>query len=397
MKDSMQLALHIKEDEVKAPNEIVQGTLSFTTPGDILISEISVEFTGQSVYSFSPYLISDTEHAREQTFFEQRCTPYSSEKTNPKPLSPAGRHEWAFQFRFPANDKALPPSFAHNTSTSQKLNGVEVISTCYVVYSLSAHLRGIDLPKSCPTATGLYVLWFWPNRYTELPDGTWPKAHRHRIVVPQIDPSIQFQKEETDFFNRLRKKVYNKVSRAQKYASLDLIAHVARYAILGQPLQVSLSISPVNDMLEMPMLTLESVKYDLNSNTRVGHSSGSGRHVFSEVISGRHFKNLATSFPEAGYRIHLHTVAPFNPPLEAGWSDESSKGRRTKGPLCPAFESQLIERTYKLILHVTVSCNKKLQERHFVGGIVRQEVEGDNERSQELPTSDAEVGNRRLT
>lgn len=324
-------------------------------------------FTAKSAYSFSPYYVVDTEHALEQTFFRQQSILYSSEKMNPKPLSPAGQHKWPFQFRFPANGKALPPSFGHIADSSQTISvgysSRNVRPTCYALYSLTAHLRGTDLPKSCPTATEERYVFFWPNRLTELPDGPWPKEHRHNISIPRAAPRIPFQQDNNTLLKRLRKKVV----RTQDFALWDLVAHVPRYAILGQPLQVDLSITPGDDMPEHPVVVLDSVKYALHANTRVGRRSSGRRHVFSHVFLTRHSENVGASFPEADNFIHLHTTAPVILPTRASWS-QSHKDAEMMGPLCPTFETELVARSYTLTLYVTVSCNGKLQARRYEGG-----------------------------
>ena len=237
-------------------------------------------------------------------------------------------------------------------------------SSCYVLYNLTAHLRGTDLPKYSPTATKENYIFFWPNRYTELPDGPFPKAHRHSISVPQVTPSVPFRNDETSLLQRLRKKV----TQTQNFDVLDLVAHIPRYTILGQPFQVSLALSLGNGIHEPPALTLESVNYALHAITRVGRSSSSSRHVFFHIALERHSKNLCTSFPEADHFIHLHTTAPVIPTIRASWSRTIREGGKMMGPLCPTFESELIARTYTLSLYVTVSCEGKLQTRRFEGG-----------------------------
>ena len=364
----MQLKLKIENlEKVFGPNDIVQGIISLTTPGNVLISGISVVLTAKSKYSFSPYLIVDTEHALEQTLFKQQLTLYSSEKTNPKPPLPAGPHQWAFRFRLPDNETSLPPSFGHVADTTQRLpvgySAQTVRSSCSVLYNVTASLCSTDLPKHCANTISHYI-FFWPNRYTELPDGPLPKAYRHSIFIPQVTPSIPFQKDETSFLKRLCKKVIP----PQKFDVLDLVAHIPRYTILGQPFQVSLSISLGDDSYERPALILESVKYALFGMTRVGRSSSSSRHNFSRIALERHAKNLCTPFPEADHFIHLHTTAPVIPTIDATWFHTIREGGKMMGPLCPTFESELIARTYWLSIYLTVSCEGKLQTRRFEGG-----------------------------
>lgn len=365
----MQLDLQIEnQGKIFGPNDMVQEVVSLVIPGNVLISEISVVFTAKSAYSFSPYRIVDTEHALEQTLFRQPSILYSSDKMNPKPPLPAGRHRWAFRFRFPNGKTSLPPSFGHIADTSQSLSmgysSQTVRSTCIALYNLTAHLRGTDLPEHCPAATEEHYVTFWPNRYTELPDGPLPKMHRQSISVPRVTPSAPFQKEETSFLKGLRKKVTG----TQSLAVLDLVAHIPRYTIIGQPFQVNVSISLGDGLHESPTLTLESVKYALHATTRVGRSSSTSRHVFSYIALVRHIKKIDTSFPEPDHLIDLHNTAPFIPPIRANWSVGIREGGETMGPLCPTFESELIARTYSLSLYLTVKCEGKLQARRFEGG-----------------------------
>ena len=367
MKDVMQLDLQVQnQPKIFGPSDMVQGVISLVTPGNVLISEISVIFKATSAYSSSPYRIVDTEHALEQTLFRQPSILYSSDKMNPKPPLPAGRHEWPFRFRFPANNTKLPPSFGHIADTSQSLqvgySRKTVRSTCVALYHLTAHLRGTDLPKQCPTATEEHYVTFWPNRYTELPDGPLPKAHHWSISIPRVTSSVPFQTHETSLLKKLRKAV----TRTQTFAGADLVAHIPRYNIIGQPVQVNVSFSLGEGMHDTPALTLESVKYFLHATTRVGRSGSSSRHVFSNGALVRHIQNIATSFPEGGHFIHLHNIAPFIPPISATWS-VGLRGE-TVGPLCPTFESELIARTYSLSLYLTVSCKGKLQARRSDGG-----------------------------
>ncbi len=366
----MQLDLQVQNNpKIFGPRDMVRGVISLMTPGNVLISEISVIFTAKSSYSFSPYRFVDTEHALEQTLFRQPSILYSSDKMNPKPPLPAGRHEWPFRFRFPAKDTKLPPSFGYIADTSQSLqlgaySRKTVRSTCVALYHLKAHLRGTDLPKQCPTATEEHYVTFWPNRYTELLDGPLPKAHHWSISIPRVTSSAPFQTHETSLLKKLRKTV----TQTQTFAVADLVAHIPRYSIIGQPVQVNVSISLGEGMHESPALTLESVKYFLNATTRVGRSGSSSRHVLSNGALVRHIQDIATSFPAGGHFIHLHNIAPFIPPISAGWSVRLRKDAETLGPLCPTFESELIARTYSLSLDLIVSCKGKLQSRRFDGG-----------------------------
>ena len=363
----MQLDLQIQNGQrLFGPYDIVQGTVSLTTPGNVLISEISVKFTGRSAYSFSPYLIVDSEHALEQTLISQKSGLYASEKTNPKPPLPAVRHEWPFRFRFPAKETSLPPSFGHAVDTSQTLamgywSRRTVRSTCYVLYNLTAHLGGTDLPKQCPRATKVNCIFFWPNRYTELPDGPLPKAHRHSISIPQATPLISFQKDQPNILQRLRKKI----SQTKNFDVLDLVANIPRYTILGQPIQVSLSTSTADGMHESRVLTLVSVHYALYAITRIGRRTSSRRHISAHTALEQHIENIGTPFLEPDNCIRLHNTAPVIPSIRAGWSTVDGI---TKGPLCPTFESELIARTYTLSLGVTVSFEGCPQTRWFKGG-----------------------------
>ncbi len=363
----MQLDLQIQNRQrIFGPYDIVEGTVSLTTPGNVLISEISVTFTGKSAYSFSPYRIVDSENALEQTLISQISGLYASEKTNPKPPLPAGRHEWPFRFRFPAKEISLPPSFGHEVDTSQTLatgswSRQTVRSTCYVLYNLTAHLGGTDLPKQCPRATEENYIFFWPNRYTELPDGPLPKAHRHSISIPQATPLVPFQRDQPNFLQRLRKKV----TQTKNFDVLDLVANIPRYTILGQPIQVSLSISTADGMHESRALTLVSVHYALYAITRIGRRTSSSRHISAHTAVERHIKNIGTPFLEPDNCIQLHKTAPVIPSIRAGWSPADGT---IKGPLCPTFESELIARTYTLSLGVTVSFEGYPQTRQFKGG-----------------------------
>ena len=366
----MRFALQVDDQEaIFGPDDIVRGTVSLTTPGNVLVSEISVVFKSKIKYWSSPSVVG-TQCGIKQRLLRGESILYSSEKTNPKPLSPAGRHEWAFHFRFPTNKNGLLPSFVHIANMSETissgLSSHRVWSICYVNYQFKAHLHGTDLPTYCPTATEHRNVCFWPNRYTELPDGPWPKAHRQRISVPRVASSFPIEKDEISFLKKLRKKV----TRAENFAALNLVAHIPRYNILGQPLQISLSISPGDGMSESPALTLEFVRYTLLAKTRIGSSSSSSRKLFSHVAFEQDIKDLATSFPEADRLIHLHTIAPVVIPFKSGWNGGLRKGKvvAVKGPLCPTFESELIARTYTLSLCVTVSCDGKLQMKQFGGG-----------------------------
>ena len=363
----MQLDLQIQHGQrIFGPYDIVQGTVSLTTPGNVLISEISVTFNGKSAYSFSPYRILDSEHALEQTLISQKSSLYASEKTNPKPPLPAGRHEWPFRFRFPAKETSLPPSFGHVVDTSQTLatgywSRKTVRAMCYVLYNLTAHLGGTDLPKRCPRATEENYIFFWPNRYTELPDGPLPKAHRHSISIPQATPLIPFQRDQPNFLQRLRKKV----TQTKNFDVLDLVANIPRYNILGQPIQVSLSIGTADGMHESRALTLVSVRYALYAITRIGRRTSSSRHISAHTALEQYIENIGTPFLEPDNCIWLHNTAPVIPSICAGWSSEDGT---TKGPLCPTFESELITRTYALSLGVTVSFEGYPQTRWFKGG-----------------------------
>ena len=366
----MRFALQVDDQETLfGPDDIVRGTVSLTTPGNVLVSEVSVVFKAKMKYLFSPSFVG-TQCGLKQNLFRQESILYSSEKTNPKPLSPAGRHEWAFRFRFPTNTNDLLPTFGHIADTSETisagLSSRRVWSICCVKHQLKAHLHGTDLPTYCPTATEHQDICFWPNRYTELPDGPWPKAHRQRISVPRVTSSFPIQKDEISFLKKLRKKV----TRAENFAALNLVAHIPRYNILGQPLQISLSISPGDGMSESPALTLEFVRYALFARTRIGSSSSSSRKLFCHVAFAQDIKDLATSFPEADRLIHLHTIAPVVIPFNPSWDGRLRNGEvgAVKGPLCPTFESEAIARTYTLALCVTVSCDGKLQVKPFGGG-----------------------------
>ena len=366
----MRLALQIDDQEALfGPDDIVRGTVSLTTPGNVLVSEVSVVFKAKMKYLFSPCFVG-TQPGFKQRLFRRESILYSSEKMNPKPLSPAGRHEWAFRFGFPTNKNGLLPTFGHIADTSETISAGfsshRVWSSCSVTYELKAHLHGTDLPPYCHTATEHRNICLWPNRYTELPDGAWPKAHSQRISVPRVASSIPIQKDEISFLKKLRKKV----TWAENFAALNLVAHIPRYNILGQPLQISLSISPGDGMSESPAVTLEFVRYTLFARTRVGRSSSSSRKLFSHVAFEQKIQDLATSFPEADRLIHLHTIAPVVIPLNPGWNGGLWKGKvvEVKGPLCPTFESELIARTYTLSLCVTVSCNGKPHFKQFGGG-----------------------------
>ena len=64
------MQLHLQVDNQKAifgPNDIIKGTGSLITPGNIQVSEVRVDLTGTSTYGFSPYLIYGDEHALEQS------------------------------------------------------------------------------------------------------------------------------------------------------------------------------------------------------------------------------------------------------------------------------------------------------------------------------------------
>ena len=241
---------------------------------------------------------------------------------------------------------------------------VRLRSTCIVSYKLTAYLRGIDLPKCCPTSSEYQRIFFWPNRYTELPDGPWPKAHRRRTSVPRSPAPIPSRKHENSFLERLREKV----TRIQDLAGLDLVAHISRHAILGQPLQVSLSFSIGDGMPESPAPRLESVRYNLHAITRVcGESNDSKRHVKSHVALDRHVENLDTSFPVADHLVNLHTTSPAITPVDSCWLPPNRTGE-TNGPFRPTFESELIARTYTLSLYLKVNCHGKSQTMRFDGG-----------------------------
>ena len=90
----MQLDLQLKTPgTIFGPNDSVDGIVKFTTPGTILVSEISVVFSGINAHEFSPYRSVDTEYSLKLPLFQERKIFYSSEKLNPKPPLPIGLHE----------------------------------------------------------------------------------------------------------------------------------------------------------------------------------------------------------------------------------------------------------------------------------------------------------------
>ena len=287
---------------------------------------------------------------------------------SPKPPMPSGRHQWNSQFRFPSKSKHLPPSFGHAASMPQTLqvgySNEQVQASCSVLYSLTAHVKGTDLPVGFPKTAEGPELFFWPNRYTELPDGPLPTAHRQSISIPRVLPRVPFQKDERKIMQKLRKKVF----RSQDLSKMGFIVYIPRYNILGEPLQVRIILSPGNESLELPALTLRRAQYELLAVTRIGRSSSSGQHKSTRTAVLRQQRSLNVPFPGDGSALHLHKVAPVILPISPNWTRPTGVRTELLGPLCPSFESALMARTYTLTISIHVSCTGELQCRHFAGG-----------------------------
>ena len=142
---------------------------------------------------------------------------------------------------------------------------------------------------------------------------------------------------------RLRVKVFQ----SQDLSELGLLAPIPRYNILGEPLQVKITLSPGDERLELPALTLQRAQYELLAVTRIGRSSSIGQHQSIRTTLLWQHRSLNAPFPGHGSALHLHKVAPVILPISPNWTGSTMPKLRE----CAHGENLYFDSVYILILH----------------------------------------------
>ena len=360
-----------------APNSTVTGTVTLIGTGDIDVSYISIDFSGQckskivvsrgnngsSTYRGRVYLFEYT-----QKLFTGPHTLHSNE------------HSWPFSFRFPATcgnrrgDRFQPvrhqlhSGYFHN-DVSQPLpstytlaeRGFQARKSGYVSYQLEAKLyKHNSGPFSAPqNSTVKKLLYFRPR------DETHPNPHMCTFQEPFVCKSMHLLPEYGTRNLTLKERLLSLVSEKPS-ASFKLTLDMTTVGVCGQALRLYLSAEHDignSTSPDLPTLLLKGVKVQLQACGAVRCVNDGFSSLFGE---GDREECWEEEITVSALEIKEHPL-PISERLDLGTIMNLTLGKDSGfSRLDPSFSTFNLELHYRLRVKVAFECGRKGFKADFV-------------------------------